>query len=373
LDGFTTVARVWVGTQPYSGQGPDENGPFVKISPNAQYITYETDATLGSDVDPLPDARNLYELDRSTGVNHLISPGGASALDVRDDGAVLVSYDAGFSSLGIYTIDGGVVPFARPTSPPLGSVYVQSGLFHFETGGTGIDMLTDGSDTQPGGLYRFDAGDVTATPVATVPPGTVVPDPYPTIRPTVMSVSPNHRYIELRNSGGVHYVDDTVTATLLPNSLQEDAGLLTLTGTVWNRANQPVTDDGLLLVFSQSSLGGVYTGGHMAWFNPADGTRTVIAGLNDVGTDQGWPYQGSTVYGGADFSSSVGTQFKFLLKPGIPVLVELAPFHKWGLPAGSGVLGVGPNGDVVLVGPTTTEPGDTSAGADILVREGPLP
>jgi hypothetical protein len=345
----------------------------VKVSPNAQYITYETDATLGSDVDPLPDERNLYELDRSTGVNHLISPGGASALDVRDDGAVLVSYDAGFSSLGIYTIDGGVVPFTRPTSPPLGTGYVYSGHLSFETGGPGVDMLSDGSDTQPGGLYRFDAGDVTATPVATVPPGTVVPDPYPTIVPEVLGVSQNHRYIELRNSGGVHYVDDTVTATLLPNALKEDAGLLTLTGTVWNRANQPVTDDGLLLVSSMSSVGGVFTGGHMGWFNPADGTRTSISGLTNVGTVQGWPYQGSTVFGGADFSSSVGTQFKFLLKPGASVLVELAPLHKWGLPAGSGVADVGPNGDVVLVGPTTTEPGDTEAGADILVREGPLP
>ena len=88
--------------------------------------------------------------------------------EVRDDGAVVVSYTESTKPLQpASTIGGGLVPLTLPTSP--------TGFdLTFETGGPGFLLHCDGTDTQALGLYRFDRGGAAATPVAVVaglPPG----------------------------------------------------------------------------------------------------------------------------------------------------------------------------------------------------------
>jgi hypothetical protein len=359
LDGWTTIGRAW---------SDGQNAPLVQVSPNAQFVTYETDATLGSDVDPHPHERNLYELDRSTGINHLIATWLTSALQVRDDGAVLVSYrDTAVSPLqsGVYTLDAGVAPIATPTWPTGCKI-------GFETGGPGYELRCDGTDTQPVGLYRFDSGDATATPVVTA-------DGLPTSQRTFFSVSANHRYLEVGSVNhpfaGIeapHVVYDEVAGTMLPNQFIEAGNLsLLIQGTTSDRADLPVGDDGRLLVGSQTYNGGNFEGSRLYWFDPHDGTRVRRSEFNNVILG---PRVGVNTFFYSDVWAKIGRAATADI--GTPGIIDLSSATtRWQLPASPNDFpaGVGPDGDVIATGPPTTNPGDASAGVDIVVRNGPLP
>jgi hypothetical protein len=359
LDGWTKIARAWS-----DGSG----GFFVHVSPNTQFVVYETDATLGSDVDPYPTQRNLYELDRSTGLNHLIAPAFASAVDVRDDGAVLVEYrDSPSTALhpGIFTIDGGLVAFVAPTWPT-------GCAMGFENGGPGLELGCDGTDTQATGLYRFDVGDTNATPVATV-------DGLPPEERHFFGISPNRRYLEVGaiNVNYVgddrHYVYDTVAGTVAPSQFWAACDLIRLAnGTCWTRTQLPVADDGRLLIWSQTASGGTFLGDRLWWFDPSSGHRDEITEFDNV--LPGTFFGGSTLFSGGDDSLKVNHPFNANL--GTNILADLAsPSRRWQVPTppGAAILAVSPGGDVVGVANSTTEPGESPAGADIVLREGPLP
>jgi hypothetical protein len=359
LDGWTTIGRAW---------SDGQNAFYVTVSPNAQFVAYETDATFGSDVDPHPHERNLYELDRSTGINHLIATWLTSAVEVRDDGAVVVSYrDTAVSPLqsGLYTLDGGVTPIPTPTWPTGCKI-------GFETGGPGYELQCDGTDTQPVGLYRFDSGDTTATPVATA-------DGLPTSQRTFFSVSANHRYLEVGSVnypfGGInapHFVYDVVAGTMLPNHYTVAGNLSLLQqGTTSDRSDLPVGDDGRLLVGSQSYNSGNFAGSRLYWYDPHDGTRVRRTEFDNV-------ILGQRVGVNTFFYSNVWAEVGHPAGSGYATqgIIDLsAATTRWQLPASPYYVpaGVGPDGDVIVTGPPGTNSGDAEAGVDILVRSGPLP
>ena len=198
LDGFTKIGRAW---SPGVGAAT-----AVLSSPNARFVVYETDDTFPGDVDPYPNQQNLYELDRTTGINHMISPWLATGVDVHDDGAVLVSYrDSAVAPLhpGVYTTDTGLVALTPPMD-------VAGCSLRFGTSTSGFEMGCNGTDDRALGLYRFDVGDTAATPVVTV-------ENLPADRRNFVSVSPNHRYVEY--SDVLHYwVYDEQSAATLPYS-----------------------------------------------------------------------------------------------------------------------------------------------------------
>ncbi len=255
LDGWTTIGRTASSAvdrdypvSPGAGYGI----PDVRVSPNGRYVAWQTDETFAPDVDPHPTEPNLYELDRDTGAHHLIATWNATVTDVRDDGAVLISYRAtpvDVLHAGVYTVDAGIVALSVPMDPT-------GCRLRFERGGSGIELRCDGTDDRVLGLYRFDVGDAAATPVAVVPN-------LPSDRRSFISISANHQYVEYGDDYTFHFwVYSEEAAATLPYALADIATspLHPINTSFQFRTRQqssqggiPVTDDGRLAMSRGSS------------------------------------------------------------------------------------------------------------------------
>jgi hypothetical protein len=381
LGGFTKIAR----TNGSACTGTAFCAAVV-ASPNTRYVAYLTDETIPPDVDPLPGDRNLYLLDRTTGDHHLVSPGfGEDApypyttFSVSDDGAVLVmspTTDPSVYTYALYTIGTGLVPLVVPTDVT-GCRRPQ-----FEAGGHGLQMLCNGSDTQPLGLFRFDAGDVTATPVAVV--SGLAAD-----RRQAVTISPNHRYFLVGDPTyqcnflletclpNNEWVYDAQTATLLPFPYSNtDLGSLQFlfvnVRTTYGEGPDYLGNDGRIR-FHNEGFSATLDAEQEMWFDPNTGRFTQMDGFPPLYTLTDVP--GSNYFLYDDFTREIGHNYRLERRtPSVlTILGDFAsPSTRFTLPYDN-VVKVSSAGDVLILSNATTQPGDLEPGVDILVRNGPLP
>jgi hypothetical protein len=372
LDGWVKIAR--------------SNGAGASMSPSTRYLAYLTDQTFPPDVDPLPNDQNLYLLDRFTGTHYLVSPGlGPDApapyttWTVNDDGEVLMrtpDVDPSFSDYSLFTIGGGVVPLSIPAN-------VAKCVPQFETSGTGFKTLCNG--TGPEGLYHFEAGDVTATPVA------VLPDPPPDGR-LVVNISPNHRYFLLKDPPtdcniilnncppDNRWVYDSQTNTTAPfpysdtplGSLQFLSVNVRSTGT---EGPDYLGDDGRIRYHNEGFGLPDLEAEQELWFNPNTGRSTALDGFPPM-----WTFgdaQGTKYFIYDDYTREIGHNYR--LEGRSPSVLTVlgdytSPHSRWVPTLNIGIGTPTPNGDIVGFGhDITTQPGDVHPGEDIYVRSGPLP
>jgi hypothetical protein len=379
LDGWVKIGRApfsaIVGDTPV-GPTSSQGIPDVRVSPNGRYVVWETDETFAPDVDSDPSQSNLYELDRDTGVHHLIASSLATGLDVRDDGAVLVSYRSSPVDVlhrGVYTVDTGIVALSVPMDPT-------GCRMRFERGGTGFELRCNATATRALGLYRFDIGDVAATPVAVVPN-------LPSDRWTFVSVSANHQYVEYSDENsdlGHYWVYDEQSAATLPYRFVTLATSVSQpTNTAYQFRNHeqyteagiPVGDDGRLAI-TRGIITTVVTSEREMWFDPHDGSRTPWVGFPTAMAAAG-SYPGTNYFLYMDDSGLIGHNFILdHVEPPEPLILgDLnSPTIRWQLPYYfPSVVNVDPDGDVFATSAATTAPGETYPEVDVMMRVGPLP
>ena len=359
LDGWVRVATAFSST-PSEGLAP------IHVSANGQFIVYETDDVLPGDTDLHPNQRNLYLLDRDTGIHHLIRDWLAEADDVGDDGTVVVRYREGAVTplvSGVYTIAGGLVPLTLPSSPVGCDVRV-------DDGGTGFELHCDGTDTQATGLYTFDVGDAVATPV-------VVAEGLPANRRIFVDTSPNHRYLEVgSNEGPGVWVYDDQTDTLFPNTIVSQLQAPYNVTEFFLNPYSGVFDDGRLLL--DITVWGFFNldANLMAWYDPRTGGIETFVGYGHA--SPGSAVQGTDFFVYSDWTREIGRHFWREGRAGqldIDVILGTfsSPTARWLIPDNSALYRVTAGGDVIVASAQPLDPNDTSPGVGIYVREGPLP
>jgi hypothetical protein len=264
--------------------------------------------------------------------------------------------------MGLYTADGGIQQLTLPTWP----VGCDIG---FEPVVSGFQMRCDGTDTQALGLYHFDEGDTSGTPVAVA--DTLVPEPH-----QFLSVSNNQRYLEVGGSDTTSQdeVYDVVTHTLLPHQFTEAINI-PLNTIELTRVSAPVSDDGHLLI-EVRSYSAVLQSYRLESFDPNTGMRSPVQGYPNLQAI--WFDSHSSLFGYLDETAELGQPSPLLVNRQVnapPILGDMAnPSHRWALPdVDLEILGVSPNGDIVVESSAPLDPSDTSPGPAVYVHEGPLP
>ena len=358
LDGWVRVATVF-------STSPVEGYATMRVSPNGQFIVYETDDVLPGDTDAHPNQRNLYLLDRSTGIHHLIRDWLATASDVGDDGRVVVSYREGAVTpllTGTYTIADGIVPLTLPSSPV-------DCTPRLEDGGTGFELGCNGTDTQATGLYRFDAGDAVATPVA-------VAEGLPVDKRIFVGTSPNRRYLEIGSSEGPgRWVYDDQTDTLFPHTIIPTLQVPYFLTEYFINPSVGVFDDGRFLL-DITRWGSDLEAKQMAWYDPRTGDIEKIVGYGNAST--GSAVHGTDFFVYADWTREIGRHFWGEGRAGqldIDTILGTfsSPTARWLIPDNAALQSVTAGGDVIVSSALPLDPNNTSSGVGIFVREGPLP